>query len=70
MKLSGAIRNGTAGPPELESYRIRRAFWERLGETRESLRTRPWRDVDSDITVMSAEIREENAQAERARRGR
>lgn len=43
----------------MESYRIRRAFWERLGQTPQDLSSRPWRDVEADLIIMSVEVREE-----------
>ncbi len=61
---------GTSGPPELESYRIRRAFWEKLGQTPADLASRPWRDIENDLLIMSLEAREEQIRSARRQRTR
>lgn len=63
----GAVRMGTAGPPELQEFLVDREFYRELGWSAEYRKSRPLRQVQDYAAIISVIRREEEARA-RARR--
>jgi hypothetical protein len=66
VNLMAALRNGKSGPPELQDFQLRQAFWERFGERLDDILEKwPSQQVEDYVTIMTVEsevAREKNEQ--------
>jgi hypothetical protein len=58
---------GTAGPESLGTFSLEAQLWQRLGLHLADLEGRPWREVEDYFTYIELIVREEQAQARRAK---
>lgn len=70
MGTSAAIRMGTAGPPSLSAFLLRREFWKQLGMRGEDIEKLSAQEVDDYILFFQLIHREEEERARRASSGR